>query len=183
MGGGSITAWQDWCLHALSKINNDALPETEIVAGFLRSEVLSSRPSSVPLSVEWGDPLTTDLIENISVFFNDRKVALDDVDFLVIDPSDSGPIRICLRNEAERAVYRLTIDRATAPGFTYQAESALRIAFITRGGDRVSLEEYMIRHPLVIRYADGSFGYNNIFVDVHSLSAPLRRAALHVIDW
>ena len=182
-GGGTVSDWKDWCLGAWSKVTNESINEPELIKGFLRPKWIASRPSVVPLYVQWGERLVVEQEDRVWVCLGDREHELYEVDLEVDSFSEVGPLTFAVRANDSTAIYELDISTAHASGYEYIHRSGPPVSIRKGRAQKRSLQDYLGGDPLIFSYVDGSFSYNNVFVKVSENASLFALSGLNPIDW
>lgn len=179
-GGGPITFWRDWCYHVAEKIFDDKIDQAKLISDFLKPVELKDRHPSVPLTVEWGEKITTTDEDNITVMMGRFEYNLYEIGIEIEEYIDSGPISISIQSENEKSIYKLNYDSGKC---IYELTRGPQVKLKKYSGAFILFEEYMESDPVMILYADGSYSYNHFLVSPPPVGAFFDQARLKAIDW
>lgn len=91
---GTVHDWMRWCDETGARLTDPTLSIDEILANFIRPELLEKRPNLVVLAVEWPADAYTSLTGDARLANNDQETPLIDVELRVIEFSETGPIKV-----------------------------------------------------------------------------------------
>lgn len=165
-GGSPIIDWKDWCLKLAAKLRSDKINEIELIKGFLRPEEIFSRVSSVPLSIEWGEAVTRDDEERISIYFGKKEFKLYEVSISIIEFKDAGPIKFQIASDTHKTTYELLFHSKEEgkSGYEYVKKSGPDVFVQIGGREKIPFFNHMEKDPVIVTYVDGSFSYNNFYI-------------------
>lgn len=183
-GGGTIIDWREWCEIVETKIATGSSSEAEIIKGFLKPKALNGRHKSVAIGAEWGERLLQNPEHSGYVFFGSDEYQLFDVDLNIVKHSEDGPIHVLFSTEDKQSEYKITFTRGADSGkCTYEHVGGPTISIKRSNHPALPLAEYIVRDPIVIRYADGSFSYNNYHVATPAPENFFDKDKMEAIDW
>ena len=180
VGGGPIIHWLDWCKKVGEKVFDDALPDNEILKDFLKPSKIDERYSSVALSVQWSENILKARESNVAIFIGANEYKLYEVDIEIVQYSDSGDILLRIFSDSEETRYSLSYSET---GCSYIKNSGNDVYIRRNSRQPEKLEEYVLKDPIVIFYADGSYSWNNFHVPTPALNNFFDLARLRPIDW
>lgn len=183
--GGSIACWRSWCDAIGEKLNNSSLDFATLLKDFLRPEELHDRYQSAPLYIEWGEGILKSVEQRVKIFFGKVECALTEVDLTVTEFSDSGPIKFSINSGSLIADYQLKFELSpdgTVVTPVYERVKGPEISIQVGSGQRKTLVERVVRDPLVVTYADGSFSYNEFLVKCTN-QGELNKERLNSLEW
>lgn len=157
---GSVADWVAWTKTTWGKVTSDDDDVTNIIKGFLRPIKLAAPHSSHAISAEWGEQAQLSLSERQSVFFGSTEKLLYEVDVGIDSVEVDGTLNLCFEAEEVRAVYRLEVSPALPGGYAYKHTSGPNVQFKKVTKPAEPLEAYLVKDPVIIRYADGTHSYN-----------------------
>lgn len=178
-----VNEFSAWCKHVGAKLIDDSIDPEEVLRGTLIPRLVSERPDSVPVGVDWPVELL-DLVESATKISFAHTVAehLTNVSIEVRDFNSSGPLVLRIFSESREVQVRLNfVTRGSAADFEFVYESA-ETAKIRRGSD-YDLCAYLTEHPPTIWFADGSKLEGNTHVELRTAAQLYSRDRLEVLDW
>jgi len=178
-----VNEFAAWCKHVGAKLVDDSIDPEEVLKGTLIPRLVSARPASVPVGVDWPVELL-DLVESATKisFVYTVEEHLTNVSIEVRDFNSTGPIVLRVYSESREIQVRLNfVTRGRAADFEFVYEGAAT-ATIHRGGD-YDLCAYLTEHPPTIWFADGSKLEGNTHVELRTSAQLYLRDRLEVLDW
>jgi superfamily II DNA or RNA helicase len=181
-GAGSIDDWMTWCQSTYTKLMDDSGRGSNITRDFLRPQKLTSLYKEHPISVQWGEYLQSSFSDSLSVIFNSEEVPLYLADAEIVSAS-AEEVQIAIQSEEHRSVYAFRINRDLEKGFAYYHLDGPVVSFrISRHTIR-DFDKQMYHDPLIVRYADGTFSYNNFHIPFDLGATDYPRDQIVVWDW
>jgi superfamily II DNA or RNA helicase len=178
-----VNEFAAWCKHVGAKLIDDSIDPEEVLRGTLIPRLVSARPDSVPVGVDWPAEFL-DLVESATKisFLYTVQEHLTNVSIEVRDFNSTGPLVLRVFSESQEVQIRLIfVTRGNAADFEFAYESA-ETATIHRGGD-YDLCAYLTDHPPTIWFADGSKLEGNTHVELRTSAQLYSRERLEVLDW
>lgn len=160
---GSLDEWMGWCRRVYTKLTDVAGDSSNITRDFLRPQKLLTLYKEPPIAVQWGEYLQSSFSDQLALLFGAVEVQLHFADCEIVKVAGDR-IHIALYGEGYRSVYAMRIDPTLPKGYGYELLEGPAINFrISRNTVR-SFEDQMYMDPLIVRYADGTFSYNNFHI-------------------
>ncbi|WP_332839211.1 DEAD/DEAH box helicase [Comamonas koreensis] len=178
-----VNEFAAWCKHVGAKLVDDSIDPEEVLRGTLIPRLVSARPNSVPVGVDWPVELL-DLVESATKisFVHTVEEHLTNVSIEIRDFNSTGPLVLRIFNEAREVQVRLNfIMRGEAADFEFVYEG-VATAKIHRGRD-FDLCAYLTEHPPTIWFADGSKLEGNTHVELRTSARLYSPDRLEVLDW
>lgn len=172
-----------WCKHVGAKLIDDRIDPEEVLRGTLIPQLVDTRPTSVPVGVDWPVELL-DLVESATkISFSDMvEEHLTNVSIEVRDYTSTGPIILRVFSASREVQVRLNfLASGNAADFEFVYESSAT-ARIHRGND-YDLCAYLTDHPPTVWFADGSKLEGNTYVELRTAAQLYARERLEVLDW
>jgi len=161
--GGSINDWLNWCERVHSKLTDEQGDETNITRDFLRPRKLEAPYDVPPIAIGWGEYLQSSFSEHLAIIFGDNEVPLFMCDIEILG-FENSELRFALHSEEQRSIYSFLIDKDSPQGYRYNHAEGPEISFrVSKNTVRDFFEQAYI-DPLIVRYADGTYSYNNFHV-------------------
>lgn len=180
---GSISEWLEWCSKAWNKVDNYDGSESNVTRDFLRPIPLSNPYDSHPIAAMWGEQIQSDLSGRQLIVFEDEEVPICLCEIQVVEDTDSDSLKIKICSEHEETLYQLNISSEKSKGYEYLKLSGPDIFFKKGNSDRIPLEEFVIKDPFFIRYADGTFSYNCYHVPMKLGASEFPRDRVESWNW
>lgn len=179
---GSIDDWMTWCQGTYQKLMDNSGRSSNITRDFLRPEQLSALYKITPIAVQWGEYLQSSFSDNLAVSFGGKEVFLNFADVEIISATEEE-MRIAIFTDDLRSIYSFRINSALHKGYNYELLEGPAVAFrISRHTVR-NFEEQMYVDPLILRYADGTFSYNNFHIPFDLAANDYSVDRLEAWDW
>ncbi|TDF38500.1 DEAD/DEAH box helicase [Alteromonadaceae bacterium M269] len=180
---GTIADWLNWVKDAWDKVANGGNDETNITRDFLRPKKISEPHSFKPVSIQWGEQLQQRFEEGVRVYFGDACQYLYEIDLKVDwNESNNNPLLV-VQSELYRSVYELVINGELPKGYEYKLIEGEEIRIQTGNSEETPLMEEMLKDPIFVYYADGSFSYNCYWVEVKNNIGVFEADSLNPMKW
>lgn len=180
---GPVSEWMAWTVRAWSKVAADGEDESNIVRGFLRPTHMSGPHEVSPIAVQWGEQAQVHSFERQSLEFGDRDVPLALVELEIAEVRVDRSLVIRFATDGIASEYRLVISKDLPMGYMHEWVSGPRLQFLRGRAAPIALEELLIRDPLIVRYADGSYSYNCYHIATQIDAGVYERERLEAWDW
>jgi len=145
----------------------------DLVEGAMIPTKITSRPSKIPLTIEWSEDLLGRNEEAVRMELAGVEVPLYEVGIELTENNEEGPIKFRIFSESWPAASAEYEVKFNADGVEYTSMGTVEPQIKT-GRNKRPLSEYMQEEPPVIRFHDGAFLiYNELF------DAPAGRAAFN----
>ncbi|MBJ6368578.1 DEAD/DEAH box helicase [Snuella sedimenti] len=160
----TIPEFCDWCDVIGGKLINTDIDVKNIFDFIAKPERVPPFPDDflfTPISIIWNDDIyyrESELFINNESFY-DYRIDLD------IDNSNKSKIVFSVSDSYDRkTLYELTLDsNKKSRGFSYQKISGADLVFKYGKNEYQSIQEFFTAYPPIIRFADSSKMYNDIF--------------------
>lgn len=171
-----------WCQEVGAKLVDDSLDPDQVLDGTLVPEMVSARPTVMPIGVDWPDLFYRDTQTLVSFGFNGDEEYLHETDIALENPSADGDIRIRVASASHRTILNLTLFQSgDANDFAFvEADATTRIQ---RGTLEASLSEFFNEEPPTIWFADGSSLRGNELVRLRKAPDPFKKSRIEAWDW
>lgn len=165
-GSGSIDDWLKWCRKTYQKVSRELEDESNITEGFLRPVTMTNLPEVAPISIQWGEYLQSSFAEGICILFDGNEVPLYLADVILVENAEPEEIRFSICSEQFSSTFSFRVSPEFLKGYEYRQLSGPAVAFrISRRTTR-QFEDQMYVDPLIVRYSDGTFSYNNFHIPI-----------------
>lgn len=180
---GTIADWLDWVKNAWDKVASGGSDEANITRDFLRPTKINKAHSFKPVSIQWGEQLQRRFEDGVKVYFGGAFQYLYEIDLKVDwDESNNNPLLI-FQSELYRSVYELVIDGELPKGYEYKLKEGEEIKIQIGNSEETPLTDEMLKDPIFVYYADGSFSYNCYWVEVKNNIGMFEAEHLTPINW
>lgn len=181
--GGSIAEWVGWAQGTWNKVTNTDDVLSNVIDDFLRPIKIASPHKSHPIAILWGEQAQMRFNDRQSVLFGETEVGLFQVDLHVGEVGGDGAIGIRIQSDLLMSEYRLLIDAALPGGYRHDHVSGPSVRFRKGKEEAVSIEEYLVKDPLIVRYVDGTSSYNCYHIPADLNAGAYDRDKLEAWDW
>lgn len=161
---GTINEWLGWSELAFEKIQNDLDDDTNVTKDFLRPKKIDGMYSGAPISIHWGEYIQSSFSDHLAIIFGDQEIPIYNSEIELLDTGNKDIFDFAIVSTENRSVYSFTIDKAKPNGYLYKLVSGPPVKFKISKSTVRDFDEQMYTDPLVIRYADGTFSYNNFHI-------------------
>ena len=180
---GTIADWLDWVKDAWDKVANGSTDEANITRDFLRPTKIEKPHNSKPISIQWGEQLQQRFEDGVRIYFGTVFQYLYEIDLKVDwDESNNNP-KLVFQSELYCSIYELIIDGDLPKGYEYKLIEGDEIKIQIGNSEEMPLMEEMLKDPIFIYYADGSFSYNCYWVEVKNNIGEFDREHLTPVKW
>jgi len=180
---GTIAQWIEWTKMTWGKVISHTPLKSNVVEDFLRPQKLAKPYGSQPVAVQWGEHAQTKLSDRQYVLFGETQVPFFAVEVGLGESDKPGAIRIRIEGDTNAAEYDLIIDESLPGGYKYSHVRGSHIQFRQHSGAAVPIDEYLLKDPFIIRYADGSTSYNCYHIPVNFEAGEFDAEKIEVWDW
>lgn len=91
---GTVLEWMHWCDETGARLTDPTLNIDEILANFIRPELLEERPKLIVLAAEWPADAYTSLTGDARLASNGQETPLIDSELRVTEFSETGPVQV-----------------------------------------------------------------------------------------
>lgn len=172
-----------WCKNIGAKIVDEDIDPEEVLNGTLIPISIETRPTVVPIGVDWPEALI-DHVESATTisFMHTRSEPLTNISIELRDYSENGPIVLKVSSDLGEVQMRLNfVGSGKSADFHFVYESEAK-ATITRGRE-YDLCDYFTENPPTIWFADGSKLDGNVLVTLSKTANLYSKDRLLVLDW
>ena len=176
-----ISEWLDWCAGVGTKLL-DATP-IDLLSNALIPKQLVSRPTLIPLSIEWPEEFYERNEESIYVEIQGKRVPFFEASLELTSETRTEPIRFLVKAEAESAEYEV---KFSASGVEYSPTSAKFVQILSGPGlrKRLLLSDWFKREWPTIRYESGAHSTDDqLFERSLAVQKPFQLDKIDVWDW
>ncbi len=176
----NVKAWMKWCDFIGSKLTDESIDPDEVMQGFIVPTPIDTRPSLVPIAVEWASESFYTISETVTLEYRGQSLTFIDAEPSIINHETTGNVQfeIALTDQV-KAKYEI---RMANGEFTYVALSGE--AFLSYAHQRVALSEYLKKHGLQVIFEKETIVQPNMIMVQPKTQAPaFNRDRLEVIDW
>lgn len=175
----SIPEWVDWCKSIGVKLLDETLTEEQALSGVLRPEPLTSRPSLVPLAVDWNSR-TYQRYESLRIRIGADEAPFYEADFRIVEHLDQGDIRFELETQTGSAEYKA---RFNGEGVEFIATSK-EVFVVTSRGRSTPLSIFFRKESPAILFEQDTFIEDNMLFVVHGDAVgPYKRDKIEAWGW
>ena len=175
----SIDFWMKWCDMIATKLLDESVDTSKILAGTLIPTVITERPNSVPYGIEW--PVEMALINDNSVLISDGRVSypIYEMEIELKNNNSTGPIQFCIYNDYIYEEYKLNI---TDSGFEFIIVKSGGLS-IQKGNRESKLNVFFNDYPPTIKFTDQSMLEGNIQVKLPTTPAAFNLDRMTQWSW
>lgn len=178
----TIADWKTWAIGAYDKVSDVDAEQPNITKDFLRPTSISEFPEAPPISIQWGEYLQTAMIDRVAILFDGHETPIAFADMSIVG-CDARTITFAVESDDQRSEYKLTLTSDDTRGYRYERISGPPVSFRVGGGATREFDEQVYKDPPIIRYADGTFSYNNFLIPVKLNAGVFPSDRLESLDW
>lgn len=166
---GTINEFLDWCDKIGEKLSNVNIDPNEILLkNAIKPKKISSRPSLVPINVDWNHEVYRDIETKISFHTSGEKFDLSNSELNIISPTTNGDLLFSFDTETINISLKVNLAEQIINGeniFSYEIEKVAGVnATVEIGTKSFTLQDFFNEYPPQIWFADGSFLQGNDYV-------------------
>ncbi len=173
-----------WCSFMGKKVLDEAINVDKILDGVLKPVLITERPQSIPLIIEWPTSFLLEQESAINIIFGKDSIPLQEVSIDLISHSIKGDLRFSVHCDNYESEFSLEIlNEPEGRGYKYKQIGKLPIS-IRIGSSTKPLQEWFEEEPPIIRFIDGSYIENNIHITVNDQpSSPYEKKNIESWNW
>ncbi len=172
-----------WCRVVGEKLLNDALDPEEVLRGTLVPTLVSERPDTMPISVEWPDVFFRNPEQAFEFEVDGAAVYRHEADLTLIEASKEGPLKFALMAGEAVAHFELSLFRTHGnPDYAVIAPDG-QSALIRHRGRSTFLRDFFEEHPPTFWFSNGASLSGSEFVALRKQPEPYPKDKLDTWDW
>jgi len=176
-----LLEFKRWCQAVGTNLINESLDPNTVLDGTLRPELISERPESYPIAVDWPDTIYKS--STLTTFsFGDEEAYLHDAEIELKSPGEDGELIALVSTPAGEIELGLDFIK-TAGNADFRFVRKKGQATITRGSQTEDLATFFGENPPVIWFANGSSLRGNELVQLRNLPDPFPKARIEAWKW
>lgn len=175
-----------WFKYIGKKVLDESIDADEVLKGALVSKALQQRPNLYPYLIDWNEEVYKQLETRYAFKIDDGEHELFNVELILVNPSETGNIRIALeRNKIVLIELDLIffIDPNGNPDFKFEKVNKNQVAFVITGTKSRSIENYFYEETPSIWFANGDYLEGNSYIELKSIIQPYSAENIDVWDW
>jgi hypothetical protein len=166
-----------------TKLNDGSLDPDEILKGTLEARTISSRPTAVPIAVDWPEEIYTTPEATWFVVMGGQPYPLSELSIELVTPDVNGALRIAISLDGARAELELELfEEEDRPNYRFVVVGNQSV-FMRRGATDVPIAEFFYRRPPMIWFSDGSSLEGNEHVELKAMPPPYEAAKIQAWSW
>lgn len=175
-----------WFHHIGDKILDESIDGDEVLKGALVAKALSERPNEIPFMVDWNEDVYKQSETRYIFKIEGLPYELYNVDLSIVNPSDTGDIRIAITHndinlvELDLVFYRDSNDN---PTFKFSKVNQTQTATVIIGNREYNIETYFYNEIPSIWFANGDYLEGNNYYELKSIVQPFNSENIEVYDW
>lgn len=174
----------NWCKAVGAKLSDPTINPEEVLKGTLQSQLVTTRPSSMPIGIDWPEEFYREPESAFTFFIDEGKQwPLHETGIELVSPSLTGDILFKLSCGDEVAVFKLSLlQEEDSKDYRFSSTNGLKVS-IGNPTSQVALEKFFYNYPPVIWFADGSSLEGNLFTPLRSQYGLYDRLKIIEGDW
>lgn len=175
-----------WFHNIGDKILDESIDGDAVLKGALVAKALLERPNEIPFMVDWNEDVYKQSETRYTFKIDGVSHELFNVDLSIVNPSDSGDIRIAISQndinliELDLVFYR---DINNNPTFKFSKVNPTQTATAIIGNREYNLETYFYNEIPSIWFANGDYLEGNNYYELKSIVQPFNSENIEVYDW
>ncbi len=180
----NVEALIKWCRLVGTKVLDDAIDPDEILKGTLEAEIISERPTVMPIGIDWPEDVYKELETAYTFVLSDRREAqLFETDITLKDPSERGDLSFQLTAESLHLEFKLILFEDDGyKDYRFEAPAG-QIAYVKHKSSLIPLEEFFYRDSPIIWFANGANLEGNAYTPLKTKYPPYDRNKIITWDW
>lgn len=142
----SVLSWVQWCDTTGAKLIDPTLNIDEILASFIRPELLGARPALMVLAAEWPAVAYTSMTGDARVEHGGQEWPVIDTDLRITSYDTSGPIPIAIATPLWTVPYEIDI---SATGIHARPASTAEVRIVSSSRE-MTFEDYVSQRGLTL---------------------------------
>jgi superfamily II DNA or RNA helicase len=180
---GRVDELAKWCKSVGAKLLNTNLNPDEVVKGTLSVKMVTSRPASMPIGVDWPEEVYTQPEAVFSLIVDGSSWPMSELDIGLAAPSVDGPLRFTIASEAEDVIFDLELfGTGEAPDYRFVKQGD-RMVEVAHAGRVRPATEFFFYNPPVFWFADGSSLAGNQYAMLRNTLPQYDSAKIGTLDW
>jgi superfamily II DNA or RNA helicase len=172
-----------WCRHVGAKLLDSTIHPDTVLRGTLETTIVSTRPSGMPIGVDWPEEIYTSSETPWSVSIGDRTRHISETDLEIAEPTLAGPIRFALIAEDARAEFELEfLQRGDTWDFRFVQCTGEPVRVI-RAETPFSASDFFSENPPRVWFADGASLDGNEYTPLKSDLPPYDPERIEAWNW
>lgn len=148
-----ISDWVEWCHRVGTKLTDNSISAEKILDHVIVPDLLTQRPDSVPLTIEWSEYFLVRNEETVQVEMNGTRAYFYEVGLEITSFSTKGPIRFLVFTEEESIGYEVVFHPRSVEYRPIGTEEA----YIVASGRYEALSTWFQQEPPIIRFESNGF--------------------------
>lgn len=175
-----------WFHHIGEKVLDDRIDGDEILKGALVAKSLTERPNEMPYIVDWNEDVYRQSETRYIFKIDGAQYELFNVDLSLVNPSETGNIRIAICHNESRLIeldlvfYR---DANNNPTFKFSKINQTQSATVQIGSKEYDIETYFYLEIPSIWFVNGDYLEGNNYYELKSIIQPFNPDYFEIYDW
>ena len=163
----NLNEFVQWCRLVGEKVIDETLDPEKILEGALVSEYIISRPSLVPIAIDWHEDMYRKSATSYQVSSSTFSTSLHHIELAMCDILNlNEELMFSLNYDDNEVKYRLFFDKSNTRGYYIDVVGGNDIRFSIRGRDSFLGKSFFEEYPPKIFFSDGSSLSGNEFIDL-----------------
>lgn len=173
-----------WCVKIGQKILDETIDPDEVLKGTLVSVEVASRPTKMPITIEWPEIMYIEPEIAYSFTIGDNySIPLYEADIRLKDPSENGRLLFELVTDDVTVELELILFERNGYGdYRYNISENCSI-IVRRKSSSINIEEFFYENSPKIWFADGSSLEGNSFTELRHKYHPYPVEKILTLDW
>ena len=178
---GTIPEWLEWCQIVWDKVTDESTDCTNITENFLKPEALDRRHDCVAVAVEWGEYIQRAFENQVTIKQGAQESLLYDVSINLMPDDGTQDLQFSINSKTNCSIYRIVIGGEAE--YCYELLDGPAVSIKKGGGVFKDITEYVKVDPIIFRYVDTSFSYNNFLVKISEKTTSYPVDGIQVWNW
>lgn len=176
----SVLHWVQWCRHLGPKLQDDSVQLDALFRSFVRPKPLEARPKLMPLAIDWQWLPFAGITDGVKLDVGGTEYQLIDVELVLVDQQEQGPIRFQVRGEGFDLPYEADVEE----GELVHRALATEALVVRERSESEALSDYLNQEGSLVWFE------NEVLIDGPGLllalereQPPIDRDQLVELDW
>jgi superfamily II DNA or RNA helicase len=182
----NVEALVKWSSLIGSKVLDETIDPDEILKGTLEAEIVSERPSLMPIGIDWPEDVYKELETSYQFVLEDQEEIFSELfetDIALTSPSETGDLTFEISSEKLRVDVRLELfDDEGTKDYRFVVSGEKKV-LVKHKSSLMTVEDFFSRDAPVIWFVDGSSLEGNVYTELKTKYPPYDSSKIEVWDW
>ncbi|OIJ14887.1 helicase [Anaerobacillus arseniciselenatis] len=184
---GDLLQFKNWCSNLSKKLTNDDIDPNQILKETLVPEMISERPNSYPVWIDWDLDMYDSSETRFKFMINNNEYDLSKCEINLHNPTEDGDLLFALESMYDRIIFKIHLFERIVDEIAY---SDYKITQISKGSVKVKygnkeddVIDFFEEFLPTIWFADGSALRGNEYVVLKQTIGFYPKEEIETIEW